>query len=171
MRSWDRTAGRDVDPSSRESQGAGTSSKDVPADRCGLLNDMLRTITLFENHAEDSTFARRPDGTNVDTVDARARKLRADGQGVETDVPLDDWIDIGVFADAKVNGKTEEKPLYLAKHHVTGHDVKVEVVVAQKPDRAGIDPYNKLVDRKSDDNLTSLKEADAAVQRLASTSP
>ncbi|MGV8040265.1 MAG: ABC transporter permease subunit [Thermoanaerobaculaceae bacterium] len=145
--------------------------KDVPADRRGLLDDMLRTITLFENHAEPSTYAKRPDGQYVVTVNARARKVRADGQGVETDVPLDDWIDIGVFADAKVGGKTEEKPLYLAKHHVTGHDVKVEVVVAKKPDRAGIDPYNKLVDRKSDDNLTSLKEADAATQRLASTSP
>ena len=74
-------------------------------------------------------------------------------------MPLDDWIDVGVFADSKVAGKTVEKPLYLAKHHVTGHDLTVEVVVAEKPERAGIDPYNKLVDRRSNDNVKTLKES------------
>lgn len=134
-------------------------AKDVPADRQGLLDDMFRTITLFENHAEDSTYSRRADGQYVVTVNARAKKVRADGQGVETEVPLDDWVDVGVFADSRVGGTTAEKPLYLAKHRVTGHAVTVEVVVAEKPERAGIDPYNKLVDRRSDDNVTTLKEA------------
>jgi hypothetical protein len=134
-------------------------AQDVPADKQALLDDMFRTITLFENHAEDSTYSRRPDGQYVVTVNARAKKLRADGQGVETEVPLDDWIDVGVFADSKVDGTTVEKPLYLAKHHVMGHDLTVEVVVAEKPERAGIDPYNKLVDRRSNDNVKTLKEA------------
>jgi aminopeptidase N len=134
-------------------------ASDVPAERKALLDDMFRTITLFENHAEDSTFNRRADGSYAVTVRARAQKLRADGQGVETEVPLDDWIDIGVFADATVAGKSAEKPLYLAKHHVTGRDVTVEVVVAEKPERAGIDPYNKLVDRNSGDNVRKVREA------------
>jgi ABC-2 type transport system permease protein len=123
---------------------------------------MFRTITLFENHAEDSTFIRRADGSYTVTVRARAQKLRADGQGVETEVPLDDWIDIGVFGSTGVAGTTEEKPLYLGKHHVTGRDVAVEVVVAEKPERAGIDPYNKLVDRRSGDNVRKVREASVA---------
>jgi ABC-type transport system involved in multi-copper enzyme maturation permease subunit len=134
-------------------------ARDVPTERQALLDDMFRTITLFENRAADSTFSRRADGTYAVTVNATAKKLRADGQGVETEVPLDDWIDIGVFADATVAGRTEEKPLYLQKHHVTGHDITVEVVVAEKPERAGIDPYNKLVDRNSADNVRKVKEA------------
>ena len=40
-----------------------------------------------------------------------ARKLKASEQGDEQEVPLADWIDIGVF-DAK------EKPLYLRKHKI-----------------------------------------------------
>ena len=134
-------------------------ARDVPTDKQALLDDMFRTITLFENHAEDSTFSKRADGTYAVTVRAQAKKLRADGKGVETELPLDDWIDIGVFGDAKVTGKTEEKPLYLGKHHVTGRDVTVEVVVGEKPERAGIDPYNKLVDRNSGDNVRKVKEA------------
>ncbi|MFH1175986.1 MAG: hypothetical protein V1750_01170 [Acidobacteriota bacterium] len=45
---------------------------------------------------------------------------------------------------------------------MTGHDVTVEVVVAEKPERAGIDPYNKIVDRNSKGNVKKLKEAAAA---------
>ena len=32
------------------------------------------------------------------------------------------------------------------------------VVVDQKPTRGGIDPYNKLIDRISDDNMIDLTE-------------
>ena len=32
-------------------------------------------------------------------------------------------------------------------------------MVDEKPVRAGIDPYNKLVDRNSDDNLKKVDEA------------
>ena len=132
-------------------------AKDVAPDKQHLLDDMFRTITLFENHAGDSTYTARPDGTYAVTVRAAATKLRADGQGVETEVPLDDWIDIGVFGEGKDATEREEKVLYLAKHHVTGPEVAVNVVVNEKPVRAGIDPYNKLVDRKSDDNVGAVK--------------
>ena len=132
-------------------------AKDVPPDRQSLLDDMFRTITLFENRAEESTYAPRGDGTYAVTVRAKAKKVHADGQGVETDVPLDDWIDIGVFGESTGTEGALGRVLYLAKHHVTTPDVTVEVVVADKPVRAGIDPYNKLVDRTSGDNSSSVK--------------
>jgi ABC-2 type transport system permease protein len=34
----------------------------------------------------------------------------------------------------------------------------VKVIVDGKPVRAGIDPYNKLVDRNSDDNVMDVAE-------------
>jgi ABC-2 type transport system permease protein len=42
--------------------------------------------------------------------------------------------------------------LYLAKHRFTGKDTTLELVVDEAPFDAGIDPYNKLIDRVSDDN-------------------
>lgn len=87
----------------------------------------------------------------------------ADGQGVETETDLDDWIDIGVFAEQEVDGETEPKVLYLAKHHVTEAEPVFEIVVDEKPVRAGIDPYNKLVDRNADDNLKKVDEASEEV--------
>jgi ABC-2 type transport system permease protein len=67
-------------------------------------------------------------------------------------------IDIGVFAKEKKNGNTEQQLLYLEKHRITTNEVNLEIVVDAKPTHAGIDPYNKLADRKSDDNEIEVKE-------------
>jgi len=47
-------------------------------------------------------------------------------------------------------------PLYRRKQHVTGPDVRVTAVVTGIPLRAGIDPYNILVDRTPDDNVRAV---------------
>jgi hypothetical protein len=62
---------------------------------------------------------------------------------------LSDYIDIGVF----VGKKDEEKPLYLKKERISHASQTFEIVLDQMPTRAGIDPYNKLIDRIPDDNV------------------
>ncbi len=131
-----------------------------------LLADLFESITLFENRVEDASYAERPDGTYVVLLTAKARKVRADGEGNETDVPLNDWIDIGVFGESLVDGKRQETVLFLEKRHITTADVNLELIVDAKPTRAGIDPYNKLIDRNSDDNVK--KVSASTVAELAS---
>lgn len=77
-----------------------------------------------------------------------AQKLRADELGVEKEVPLNDRIDIGIFAGENKN----QKVLFLEKRRISQAQTEFEITVDQIPTRAGIDPYNKLVDRKPDDN-------------------
>jgi ABC-2 type transport system permease protein len=127
----------------------------VPPERKALLDDLFRSITLFENTATSAVSTRRPDGRYDVTVTATARKLRVDGKGVESDVPLDDWIDVGIFG-AAASGSNTAKPLYVQKQHVTGHDVTVTAIVGERPVRAGIDPYNILIDRAPGDNLRAV---------------
>jgi hypothetical protein len=65
---------------------------------------------------------------------------------------LSDYIDIGVFTGKK----DEEKPLYLKKKKITQANQTFEIVVDQMPTRAGIDPYNKLIDGIPDDNIIDI---------------
>jgi len=60
-----------------------------------------------------------------------------------------------------------QKSLPLAEHRTASPHITVEAVVADKSVRAGIDPYNKLVDRTSGDNVASVKESDAALAAAA----
>jgi len=125
----------------------------MPDDRKYLITDFFETLTLFDNRAISATWRETPDHHFAVTLKVSAAKLRADDRGNENEIPINDLIDIGVFSG---KGK-EEKALFLEKRRITQRETIIEVVVDQQPSRAGIDPYNKLIDRVSDDNLVSVK--------------
>ena len=69
-------------------------------------------------------------------------------------MPLADFIDIGVFT-----GKAgDEQPLSLQSEKITQASSTYSIVVDERPTRAGIDPYNKLIDRNADDNLMDVTQ-------------
>jgi aminopeptidase N len=125
---------------------------ETPPNQHSLLDDLFCSITLFENRTENVTSRKRPDGKYVVTLQAKAKKLRASDKGTETEIPINDWIDIGIFNKQEDKGKSEQKVLYLKKHPITSNNVNLEIIVDDKPTHAGIDPLNKLIDRNSDDN-------------------
>jgi hypothetical protein len=67
---------------------------------------------------------------------------------------LADFVDIGVFKGKK----NEEQPLYMQREKITGEHQTFTIVVDQQPTRGGIDPYNKLIDRISEDNMIDVAE-------------
>ncbi|HXP88952.1 MAG TPA: M1 family aminopeptidase [Bryobacteraceae bacterium] len=127
----------------------------TPPEMQYLISDLFESITLFDNKAVTAVWS--PASGNKYKVDltVSARKLKADGSGNETEVPIDDLIDIGVFSGAKQH----EKQLYLEKRRINAKEQKFTVIVDEKPTLAGIDPYNKLIDRKPDDNWAEVARA------------
>jgi hypothetical protein len=65
---------------------------------------------------------------------------------------MDDWVDVGVLG-------ADDKPLYLEKKRIRNGEWEFTVHVTEKPLKAGIDPINKLIDRRPEDNVTSVKMA------------
>jgi ABC-type transport system involved in multi-copper enzyme maturation permease subunit len=123
-----------------------------------IIEDMFETITLFSNRVKSASYTPLGDGRYLVDLEVEARKLRADGRGVETEVEIDDWIDIGVFGEKKTGRKREQTVLLMEKRHMTTSSMKLELVVDAPPVRAGIDPYNRLIDRDSDDNVKTVSE-------------
>ena len=120
----------------------------TPADLQYFLNDSFEKITLYDNKAVEAGSEKMRDGSYKVTLTVEGRKVNADGNGVESPAPLHDWIDVGVFSGKK----DEEKPLAVRKEWITGGRQTFEFMVKELPTRAGIDPYNKLIDRNGDDN-------------------
>jgi ABC-2 type transport system permease protein len=120
----------------------------TPEEMKYLITDLFETITLFDNKTVEATYRETPDKKYVVKIKINARKLRADGLGKESEIALNDLVDIGIFTGEK---KTE-KALFLEKRKITQPAMEFEITVAQPPTRAGIDPYNKLIDRTPDDN-------------------
>ena len=117
-----------------------------------LITDLFDKITVFDNRVTEATAKKRADGKYDVTLKLHASKVYVDGVGKETPATIEYPIDIGVFAKAADGKEQDEKVLYLQKTAVAGGDSTVTVTVDALPYEAGIDPYNKLVDRVSDDN-------------------
>ena len=110
-----------------------------------FITDLFETITLWENRAISATSKEKPGGKYEVTLKVSAKKLRADENGKQAEVPMDDLVDIGVVG-------ANDEPLYLKKHRIKGGETTLTLEVAGKPAKAGIDPVVKLIDRRPDDN-------------------
>lgn len=116
-----------------------------------LIADLFETITLWDVKTERAIVARKDDGQYEVTLDVVAKKMRADSAGVESDTPMDDLVEIGVFR--------EGDQLYLNRHRIRSGRQTVTITVPREPSRAGIDPWRKLIDRNRDDNIVEVKIA------------
>ncbi len=135
--------------------------KVVPDSLKYFMEDSWKKIALYENR----TLSAKSKSLNNDefevTLKVKARKMYADEKGNEAEATTtNDYIDIGVFTDEEVtkDGKKLTKPLYLQKHRLTNGEHTIVVKVKGKPVKAGIDPYNKLIDRIPEDNRIDIEK-------------
>jgi hypothetical protein len=122
-----------------------------------LLADLFEANTFWELSAKRVTAEQTETGAWQVTLYAHARKVTVDVDGVVTEVPMDDLVEVGVFAAAENGGRGE--PLYLQMHRVRSGGQRITVIVPRKPARAGIDPRNLLIDVNASDNLKEITSA------------
>lgn len=122
---------------------------EAPPEYQEIVTDLFERITLYDNKTNSVTATKRADGKYVVKITVASAKLRSDAKGEEKAVPINDLIDIGVFAD-------KERVLFSEKRRLTKPVQTFEIVVGEKPVKAGIDPFNKLIDRNPKDNVKSL---------------
>ena len=119
-----------------------------------LITDLFERITLYDLKARDPKVTRRPDGKYDVTMVVDAKKLYADGKGVERDTPLDEVMDVGLFSAMPGRGAFAAKDVILfEKRPIRSGTQTLRFVTAKAPGFVGIDPYNKRIDRNSDDNV------------------
>jgi ABC-2 type transport system permease protein len=137
-------------------------SEQTPPQYQYLIKDLLEEITLFSNRTLDATARKRADGKYDVTLTVETRKFKADPKGSETEVPLDDWIEIGAFAKPD-KGRKYGRTLYRDRIHMNQTHGTYTFTVSELPDKAGVDPFNLLIDRVPDDNVKSVTLGNAEV--------
>jgi ABC-2 type transport system permease protein len=120
-----------------------------------LLKDLFETVTLWDVKTERAVAVRTAGGQYELTLDVVAKKMRADKVGHETETPMDDFVEIGVFAPGTEENPGE--PLYLTRHQIQSGKQTIRITVPRGPARAGIDPSSKLIDREREDNVIEVK--------------
>jgi len=145
-----------------------------------FIKDNFEQITLYNNRIESTDYIENDDGTFTVNINCLVRKYRTDERGKQSfknetgdmlefkaegsklpikSYPLADYVDVGIFGTEDIDGKSKEKVLYLQKHKITEISNQFTITVNEKPVEVGIDPYNKLIDRDSNDNRRKCQEA------------
>jgi ABC-2 type transport system permease protein len=115
-----------------------------------LITDLFERIVLYDLQV-DAASLREVDGAFEVTIEATAKQFAADGQGKETEEPLDSWFDVALFAGTD-KPLEEVTPLYLAKHRLRSGKQVLTVRTTQKPGIVALDPFRKRIERSAGNN-------------------
>ncbi|HYC28520.1 MAG TPA: M1 family aminopeptidase, partial [Chitinophagaceae bacterium] len=102
-----------------------------------LLHDLFEANTFWDLKTERAVSKRTATGSWKVTLDVKAKKTVLSESGAEKELPMDEWVEIGVFSE-------DGRSLYLQKHKIHSGAQTITVTVNSQPGRAGIDPYNLL---------------------------
>jgi aminopeptidase N len=122
-----------------------------------LIADLFERITLHDLKAVKAVSRHLSDGQWETTIHVSARKLYADGTGKETAIPFREEFEIGLFSiEPGKKGFTTDSVISMRRQAV--HDGEQDIVFhsAKEPAYAGVDPYNKHIDRNTDDNVVAV---------------
>lgn len=130
--------------------------KNIPDSFQYIIKDLFEDITLFSNRTTAATYKKLSDTQYEIKISTESQKFKADERGKETEVPVNDYIEIGALSKTPKDGVA--KVLYRQRVKMTQKKNNFTFIVNELPDEAGIDPIYLLIDRVPSDNLKRLDE-------------
>jgi hypothetical protein len=114
-----------------------------------LLHDLFEANTYWDLETTQAAAVPTAAGAWRLTLDVQARKVVIGKDGAETEVPMDDVIEVGVVDDGAS---------FLERQRVHSGRQTIVMTVPQRPTQAGIDPRHLLSDSgEIDNNIVTVK--------------
>ncbi|HET8774919.1 MAG TPA: hypothetical protein VFP80_14050 [Thermoanaerobaculia bacterium] len=131
----------------------------TPASAQYLLHDLFEVNTFWQLRTERVAAKQVPSGAWQVTLGVQARKVVVDEAGVETELPMDEPVEIGIFARAEPGQGELSAPLHLEQHRIRSGPQTITVTVPRQPALAGIDPRHLLdwEEKEDDDNVEGVQ--------------
>jgi len=130
--------------------------RDIAPQDVDFISSLFEYITLYDLKITEAETKALDSGEFEVTLTIQALQMRANGKGEETAIEFSDVIDIGLFSADPEDLSSDNSVIYLKKHKLKTGENKIVLTVKSKPKFAGVDPFVKLVDRDSEDNIRKL---------------
>lgn len=128
----------------------------TPEDQA-LITDLFERVTLYDLEVDAPTATQRADGKWDVTVPIEAKKFYANAEGVETESPLAERIEVGLFtAEPGSNAFDASDVILMDRQPIRSGTQVLKFVTTKRPTFAGVDPYNYYIDRDSADNVAAV---------------
>ncbi len=130
---------------------------EASAEHQKLITDLFEKISLYDLKVADVVTTPIDDGVEV-AITIEAKQFEADGEGRESEVPLDALLDVAIFGEAsdELGDDDLPDPMLIEKHRITSGQQTLKFVVPSAPAKVAVDPYHKMIDRNPDDNLKNV---------------
>lgn len=124
-----------------------------------LLHDLFEVNTLWQFVTDRVTAEKINEKLWTVTLEFTATKITYDSAGTITELPIEEWVNVGAFGPRKPNQDLLSSPLYYEKHRIRSGKQTITITVSEKPVLAGIDPHHVLdwEEKEDDDNLEVVK--------------
>ena len=118
-----------------------------------FITDAFLKMIIYDNKITDAKTHKEGDKYIVD-VTVNSKKISADSTGKETEVPSENYIEIGVY-------KNKNTIMQLTRYKLKTGETKLSIPVSEKPYKVVIDPRLLLIDKNLDDNEIKLDDKSA----------
>ncbi|HEX8173043.1 MAG TPA: M1 family aminopeptidase [Thermoanaerobaculia bacterium] len=133
----------------------------TPEDQA-LITDLFERVTLYDLKVDAPTATHRADGKWDVTIPVAAKKFYVNDKGAETEAPLAEHIEIGLFtAEPGTDAFHQSDVITLERQPIHSGTQVLKLVTDKKPAFAGVDPYDYYIDRDSTDNVASVESPGA----------
>ncbi len=113
-----------------------------------LNRDLFEQITLHELSVDDVSYVETEPRYYELMASFEARKYHVDSMGIEQEVPPQDWIDIGIYAETT----SGEELIELKTYFFDQPHISIDVLIDRKPSKVVIDPMNLFIEKEDRDN-------------------
>lgn len=117
-----------------------------------LLHDWFEANTYWRLKAKQSSASQVDSSIWNVTLRIHAQKIVVDSAGNESEVHMNDWLQVGVYE----GNDSSSTPLYLRMHRISSGEQTITIRVPRQPSHAGIDPNHLTIDVRRDDNMIEI---------------
>ena len=130
---------------------------DATPEEQAYIDATFNEIALYELINKETKAVELDKGYQV-TLTVDAKRFVADGEGQEEEQPMDEWVDIVLFANDPDDFAGEADILYQQKHRISSGENQIIVELDTLPAYAGVDPFVRFIDRDTDNNIAPVTE-------------
>ncbi len=125
------------------------------------VKDMFERIVVYDNSIKTWSFTKTTDGKFKIIAKINCIKTQSDSLGKAKEVIPNNWFDIAVFSKGKTKSGQLGDVVYMKKHKINSAEQTIEIIVDKEPYMFGIDPYNKIIDKETANNIKDVNGKDA----------
>jgi hypothetical protein len=121
-----------------------------------LIDEWIGEVSFVDLRVEAASAQELPGGRYRVTATVLGRKTFDPAGGVKaTDVPLDEMIDVAVYAEHPLD--TQAAPLYAGKQRLRTGRTEVTFEVSGRPGFISLDPFERRIEAERADNVRELQ--------------